>query len=81
LAKKSQQDVMNTWQTDSAYITKGGRVVVQGGEPATLVKDGQRPPGRTPTYQQTDEKQRDVESGKIERERKAKKKVADLGAE
>jgi hypothetical protein len=81
LAKKSQQDVMNTWQTDSAYITKGGRVVVQGGQPATLVKDGQRPPGRTPTYQQTDEKQREVDSGKIERERKAKKKVADLGAE
>lgn len=39
LSKKSLQAVCNTWQTDSAYITKGARVEVQGGKPATLVKD------------------------------------------
>lgn len=83
LAKKSQQDIVNTWQTDSSFITKGSRVMPlgPGGEVQDLSKDGQRPPGRTPTYQQTDEKQRDVDSGKIERERKAKKRIADLGAE
>ena len=79
-APRTQKSVCNTWQTESAFISKGGRIVVQGGEPATLVKDEQRP-ARTPSLHQTDKKQEDVQSGKIERERKAKKRIADLGAE
>jgi hypothetical protein len=41
LAKKSMQDVVNTWQTDSPYITKGAKVmpVGPGGEVQDLSKD------------------------------------------
>lgn len=82
---KSMREVAAMWQSGSPYISKGARVVVQGGEPATLVKDEKaeirRPGGRTPTYSQTDKAQEKVETGQYERERKAKKRIADLGAE
>jgi hypothetical protein len=75
------KSILSTWHKDSSFITKG-HVMGPGGEEATLVKKQTR--GRTPDYHQTDKKQTDVQSGKLERERKAKQKIeliGDMGAE
>jgi len=84
---QTQKSICDKWQTGSAFMTKGARVMPlgPGGEVSTLAKDDAdrqaAPRGRTPSYHQTDTKQFDVESGKLERERKAKKRVAALKEE
>jgi len=83
---QTQKSICDKWQTESAFITKGARVMPlgPGGEVSTLAKDDadrQHPSNRTPSYHQTDTKQFDVESGKVYREQKAKKRVAALKEE
>ena len=83
-AKRTLKSVCDKWISDSPYITKGSMILPlgPGGEIQDLSKDEKRPAGsRTPTYQQTDEKQREVETGKIYRENKAKKRIEALKEE
>jgi len=86
---RTQKSICDKWQ-DSPFISKGARVMPlgPGGDVQTLVKDdsegqkrsviGGRQP--SPSYQETDKAQERVQTGATERERKAKMRIAAMGA-
>jgi len=75
-AARTQKSICDKWQ-DSPFMTKGARVmpIGPGGDLQDLSKDD------NPSYHETDKAQERVQSGAAERERKAKKRISDLGAE
>jgi len=77
--ESSLKSVCDMWIGETSMIK--GHTILPGNAVGDLAKDERKPGGRTPTLQQTDEKQREVETGSIYRRQKAEKRVNALKEE
>ena len=66
------KSVCDKWMKGHAGVISSGGPILPGAHPATLVKEK---PMTYPTYHETEKNQEDIQSGKVYREQKAKKKI------